>query len=100
MLAVFRMDVARRRLVRGRRAGRRAQGRQRRLPPAVGRERGAQSRGGQKRLNNPFVGPFTLEISAFAVDGAEGLTMLVFTPASAADARAIEALMSRKDRAA
>jgi transcriptional regulator with XRE-family HTH domain len=55
---------------------------------------------GRKRMNNPFVGPFTLEISAFAIDGAEGLTMLVFTPASAADARAIEALMARRAEAA
>ena len=55
---------------------------------------------GRKRMNNPFVGPFTLEISAFAVDGADGLTMLVFTPVSAADARAIEALIARRAEAA
>lgn len=55
---------------------------------------------GRKRMHNPFVGPLTLEISAFAVEGAEGLTMLVFTPATAADARAIEALMARRAEAA
>jgi hypothetical protein len=55
---------------------------------------------GRKRMNNPFVGPITLEISAFAIDGAEGLTMRVFTPVAAADEAAIEALMARRQRAA
>jgi transcriptional regulator with XRE-family HTH domain len=101
MLAVFRMDVARiggspeaDALVAELRA---ASADFRRLWA----ENEVRSHGaGMKRLNNPFVGPFTLEISAFAVDGAEGLTMLVFTPASAADARAIEALMARRAEAA
>jgi transcriptional regulator with XRE-family HTH domain len=55
---------------------------------------------GLKRYEHPEVGPFTLEVTAFAVDGAEGLTMLVFTPVSAADVRAIEALLARRDQAA
>ena len=101
MVAVFRMDVARMggspeadALVAELQA---ASGDFRRLWA----ENEVRSHGaGRKRMNNPFVGPFTLEISAFAIDGAEGLTMLVFTPASAADARAIEALMARRAEAA
>lgn len=49
---------------------------------------------GLKRLQHPLAGPLALEASAFAVDGANGLTMIVFTPASAADARAIARLLS------
>lgn len=55
---------------------------------------------GLKRLRHPRVGPLALEYSAFAVDGADGLSMVVFTPSSPGDARAIEALLSRKDQAA
>ncbi len=55
---------------------------------------------GLKRYDHPLVGPFTLEVTAFPVDAAEGLTMIVFTPVSAADARAIEALMARRADAA
>jgi transcriptional regulator with XRE-family HTH domain len=55
---------------------------------------------GVKRLQHPSAGPLTLEYSAFAVDGAEGLSMIVFTPATAADARAIEGLIARGVRAA
>lgn len=50
---------------------------------------------GLKRLQHPLAGPLTLECSAFAVGGADGLSMVVFTPTSTADARAIEALLSR-----
>lgn len=55
---------------------------------------------GLKRLRHPQVGPLTLEYSAFAVDGADGLAMVVYTPASPADVRAVEALLSRRDRVA
>ena len=48
---------------------------------------------GLKRLHRPSVGSFTLETLAFAVDGADGLSMIVFTPASPADARAVETLI-------
>jgi transcriptional regulator with XRE-family HTH domain len=44
------------------------------------------------------VGPLTLEYSAFAVDGAAGLSMVVYTPISAADVRAVETLIARKAR--
>jgi len=49
---------------------------------------------GLKRLRHPIAGPLALEYSTFAVDGADGLSMVVFTPASPADARAINALLS------
>jgi len=49
---------------------------------------------GQKRFQHPRVGAFTLEISSFAVDGADGLRMMVFTPISAADARAVASLLA------
>jgi hypothetical protein len=51
---------------------------------------------GLKRLRHPLAGPLTLETLAFVLDGAGGLSMVVFTPASPADSRAIEALLSRK----
>jgi len=49
---------------------------------------------GTKRLQHPVAGPLTLETSAFAVDGADGLSMIVFTPTTPADARAIALLLS------
>lgn len=53
---------------------------------------------GLKRLQHPIAGPITLEYSAFAVDGAEGLDMVIFTPVTPADARAIALLLARGDR--
>jgi hypothetical protein len=41
-----------------------------------------------------------LEISAFAIEGAEGLSLIVYTPATAADVRAIEGLLARREKAA
>lgn len=51
---------------------------------------------GLKRFRHPRAGLLTLEYSAFAVDGAEGLGlgMIVFTPAAAADAQAIAMLLA------
>jgi len=51
---------------------------------------------GLKQLHHPAVGSFTLETLAFAVDGADGLSMVVFTPASPADVRAVETLIANK----
>jgi len=54
---------------------------------------------GVKRIERAPVGTITLEYSAFPVDGAEGLNLLVFTPTAAADAQAIERLIAEKARA-
>jgi transcriptional regulator with XRE-family HTH domain len=54
---------------------------------------------GLKRLQHPVAGSLSLETSSFAVDGAGGLSMIVFTPVSPADARAIEALLSHEHSA-
>ena len=57
-------------------------------------ENDARSHGaGVKRLTHPRLGPLTLDHAAFAVDGAEGLSMIVFTPATAEDARRIATLL-------
>jgi transcriptional regulator with XRE-family HTH domain len=55
---------------------------------------------GQKRIEHPTAGPLALEYSAFSVAGSEGLTMLVFTPKSPADAKALDSLLSGKSRSA
>lgn len=52
---------------------------------------------GVKRIDHPVAGPIALEFSAFAVEGSEGLSMMVFTPVSPADARAVELLLARDD---
>lgn len=51
---------------------------------------------GHKRIHHPVVGPLALEYSAFLVDGSEGLSMVVFTPVTPADANAIEQLLVAK----
>jgi hypothetical protein len=53
---------------------------------------------GVKRLEHPVAGRITLEYSAYSVDGADGLSMIVFTPTSPADVRAIEMLLAHKDQ--
>jgi transcriptional regulator with XRE-family HTH domain len=50
---------------------------------------------GRKRLEHPVAGPISLEYSTFAVDGAEGLSMVVFTPSTPEVARAIAALLAQ-----
>jgi hypothetical protein len=55
---------------------------------------------GRKRILHPVAGPLSLETSAFAVAGADGLTMIVFAPETPADARAIERLLALKAEAA
>jgi len=52
--------------------------------------------GGVKHFRHPIAGVLTLEYSAFAVSGAEGLSMVVFSPVSVADERAIEGLVARR----
>jgi hypothetical protein len=51
-------------------------------------------------MKSKCAGPFSLETSAFAVDGAEGLSMIVFSPVAAAAARAVEILLVEMSRAA
>jgi hypothetical protein len=55
---------------------------------------------GRKRLERAPVGRLTLDYASFTVDGADGLSMIVYTPASPADARAIDALLSLARRPA
>jgi transcriptional regulator with XRE-family HTH domain len=55
---------------------------------------------GLKRLQHPVAGPLMLEYSTFSVDSADGLSMVVFTPTSTADAKAIGLLLSGRSRSA
>ena len=55
---------------------------------------------GFKRFHDPVAGDLAMEVTAFAVEGAEGLTMLVFNPATPADARAMEVMLQRRAEAA
>jgi len=48
---------------------------------------------GIKRLRHPIVGPLALEYSAFAVGGRPDLSMVVYEPATPADAERIVSLM-------
>jgi transcriptional regulator with XRE-family HTH domain len=49
---------------------------------------------GLKQIRHPRAGVLGLEYSAFAVDGRTDLTMLVYTPATAADAEKIRGLIA------
>jgi len=49
---------------------------------------------GRKHFDRPDVGPFELETSAYAVDGADGLSMIIFTPVGPDDVRAVQRLMA------
>jgi hypothetical protein len=44
-------------------------------------------------LRHPVLGPLALEYSAFAVDGRPDLSMIVYNPATAADADLIRSLV-------
>ena len=45
-----------------------------------------------KHIRHPVLGPFAFEYSAFAVDGRPDLSLVVYNPATAADAERIQAL--------
>ncbi|QGZ66826.1 helix-turn-helix transcriptional regulator [Paraburkholderia acidisoli] len=51
---------------------------------------------GTKRLMHEIAGPLQLDYSAFAVADTNALTMIVFTPVTPADARAIESLILQR----
>ena len=57
-------------------------------------ENGAYNDGvSHKRMVHPVAGPLTLEITAFPVGGADGLTMIVFSPATPTDTEALSSLL-------
>jgi transcriptional regulator with XRE-family HTH domain len=49
---------------------------------------------GVKQLRHPVLGPISLEYSAFAVDGRPDLSMVVYNPATSADADLIRSLVT------
>ena len=49
---------------------------------------------GRKHFRRPDVGAFELETTAYAVDGSEGLSMIVFTPVGPEDVKAVQRLMA------
>ena len=51
---------------------------------------------GLKRIHHPEAGLLELEFSAFAVDGRPELAMVVYNPASQADAERIRNLIAAK----
>ena len=50
---------------------------------------------GRKRLRHPVAGWLNLEFTALAVDGTNGLGLVIYTAATPADGKKIEALLSR-----
>jgi transcriptional regulator with XRE-family HTH domain len=48
---------------------------------------------GVKVLHHPIAGPLSMEFSAFAVDGRPDLNMVIYNPATSADANKIRALL-------
>jgi len=47
-----------------------------------------------KRIRHPILGPISFEFSAFAVDGRPDLSLLVYNPATAADAAKISSMVT------
>jgi hypothetical protein len=54
--------------------------------------------GGVKHLRHPIAGPIAFEYSAFAVDGRPDLRMVVYNPATVADAERIRSLIKLPTR--
>ena len=54
---------------------------------------------GTKQLRHPVAGLIALEFSAFAVDGRPDLSMVIYNPATPADADRIRALIKKRPRA-
>jgi transcriptional regulator with XRE-family HTH domain len=53
---------------------------------------------GVKVLHHPIAGPLSMEFSAFAVDGRPDLNMVIYNPATPADADKIRALLKRRPK--
>jgi hypothetical protein len=51
---------------------------------------------GVKHLRHPVLGPIAFEYSAFAVDGRPDLGMVVYNPATPADAERIRAVLAER----
>jgi transcriptional regulator with XRE-family HTH domain len=67
---------------------------------AMWRDNDVQGHGdGVKVLQHPIAGPLSLEFSSFAVDGRPDLNMVIYNPATPADAQRIRALVKAKPRA-
>jgi hypothetical protein len=48
---------------------------------------------GTKTLRHPIAGPIALEYSSFAIDGRPDLAMVIYSPATSADAERIRSLL-------
>jgi len=55
---------------------------------------------GVKKLRHPILGAIAFEYSTFAVDGRSDLSMVIYNPATEADAERIRSLISEQSRAA
>jgi transcriptional regulator with XRE-family HTH domain len=51
-----------------------------------------------KRIRHPVLGPVSFEYSAFAVDGRSDLSMVIYNPATATDARKISSLIEARSQ--
>ena len=54
---------------------------------------------GKKVLHHPEVGPLSMEFSGFAVDGRPDLNMVVYNPATPADADKVRSLVRAQGKA-
>jgi hypothetical protein len=62
---------------------------------ALWRDNDVRSHGeGTKHMRHPVIGALAFEYSAFAVDGRPDLNMVVYNPATPADAEKIRSLMA------
>lgn len=63
---------------------------------AMWREHGVPAQHGDavKHIRHPTLGPFAFEYSTFAVDGRTDLAMVVYNPATPADAARLNALLA------
>lgn len=52
-----------------------------------------------KRIRHPVLGPFAFEYSAFAIDGRPDLSLVVYNPATPADAERIRSLLTPQPKA-